>query len=144
MEKPAFYVVSNGRLVLHLEPAEEGGYLVTSPFDSALITEAETIEEAFEMAEDAAQTLADGRAKLMRGGRDAAVPRRAAKRRRGPDFQKPGGSDTPSCRQIDRTVPRSPSCGAGSRLCSRCEINPHIMTRAMVMKLASVLSQVTL
>ena len=64
MEKPQFYVVSNGRLVLHLEPAEEGGYVVTSPFDPTLITEAETIEEAFENAEDAAQTLAAGRAKL--------------------------------------------------------------------------------
>jgi predicted RNase H-like HicB family nuclease len=66
MNQPPLYVVSNGRLVLHLEPAEEGGYVVTSPFDPALITEAETIEEAFEMAEDAAKTLADGRAKLDR------------------------------------------------------------------------------
>ena len=66
MNKPPFYVVSDGRLVLHLEPAEEGGYVVTSPFDPALITEAETIEEAFEMAEDAVKTLAEGRAKLER------------------------------------------------------------------------------
>jgi predicted RNase H-like HicB family nuclease len=66
MDKPRYYVVSNGRLVLHLEPAEEGGYNVTCPFDPALITEAETIEEAFEMAEDAAKTLAEGRAKLER------------------------------------------------------------------------------
>jgi predicted RNase H-like HicB family nuclease len=66
MNKPPLYVVSNGRLVLHLEPAEEGGYIVTSPFDSALITEAETIEEAFEMAEDAVQGLAEARAKQAR------------------------------------------------------------------------------
>lgn len=66
MDRPSFYVVSNGRQVLHLEPAEEGGYLVTSPFDSALITEAETIEEAFDNAEDAARTLAAGRAKLAK------------------------------------------------------------------------------
>jgi predicted RNase H-like HicB family nuclease len=66
MDRPDFYLVSNGRLVLHLEPAAEGGYVVTSPFDSALITEAETIEEAFENAEDAAQTLAAGRAKLTK------------------------------------------------------------------------------
>jgi predicted RNase H-like HicB family nuclease len=64
MDRPTLYVVSNGRQVLHLEPAPEGGYVVTSPFDPALITEAETIEEAFENAEDAAQTLAAGRAKL--------------------------------------------------------------------------------
>jgi antitoxin HicB len=75
MNKPPFYVVSDGRLVLHLEPAEEGGYVVTSPFDPALITEAETIEEAFEMAEDAAKTLAEGRAKLERA-------RKARKRNR--------------------------------------------------------------
>jgi antitoxin HicB len=66
MDRPKFYVVSNGRLVLHLEPAPEGGYVVTSPFDPALITEAEAIEEAFENAEDAAQTLAAGRAELAR------------------------------------------------------------------------------
>ena len=63
MDLPKFYVVSNGRLVLHLEPAEEGGYLVTSPFDPALITEADTIEEAFVMAEDVVQGLAEARAK---------------------------------------------------------------------------------
>ena len=63
MDKPPLYIVSNGRLVLHLEPAEEGGYVVTSPFDSALITEAETIEEAFEMARDVIQTYKDYRAK---------------------------------------------------------------------------------
>jgi predicted RNase H-like HicB family nuclease len=68
MDKAPLYVVSNGRLVLHLEPAAEGGYIVTSPFDPALITEAETIEEAFEMAEDAARTLAEGRAKLSAKG----------------------------------------------------------------------------
>lgn len=69
MNKPPFYVVSDGRLVLHLEPAEEGGYVVTSPFDPALITEADSIEEAFVMAEDAVKTLAEGRAKLERAGK---------------------------------------------------------------------------
>jgi predicted RNase H-like HicB family nuclease len=64
MNRPNFYIVSNGRMVLHLEPADEGGYVVTSPFDSALITEAETIEEAFENPGDAAGTLAAGRVKL--------------------------------------------------------------------------------
>lgn len=80
MEKRTFYVVSNGRLVLHLGSAEEGGYVVTSPFDPALITEAESIEEAFENAEDAATTLADGQAFHARtsnypseGGRSARV-----------------------------------------------------------------------
>jgi antitoxin HicB len=51
-------------MVLELEPAEEGGYLVTSPFDPELVTEAETIEEAFEMARDAAERLRKVRTKL--------------------------------------------------------------------------------
>jgi antitoxin HicB len=59
------FTVSNGEMVLELEPAEEGGYLVTSPFDPELITEAETIEEAFEMARDAADGLRKVRARLF-------------------------------------------------------------------------------
>lgn len=58
------FTVSDGEMVLTLEPAEEGGYVVTSPFDPELVTEAETIEEAFEMAHDAAQGLRKVRAKL--------------------------------------------------------------------------------
>jgi len=60
------YTVSDGKLVLTLEAAEEGGYVVTSPLDPELITEAETIEEAFANARDAAQALKQARAKLMR------------------------------------------------------------------------------
>ena len=37
------YTVSDGKLVLRLEAAEEGGYIVTSPLDPELITEAESI-----------------------------------------------------------------------------------------------------
>lgn len=64
-KKKVCYTVSDGKMVLTLEPAEEGGYVVTSPFDPELITEAETVEEAFEMAYDAAQMLKDAR-KLLR------------------------------------------------------------------------------
>lgn len=60
------YTVSDGKLVLNLEVAEEGGYIVTSPLDPELITEAETIEEAFVNAHDAAQALKQSRAKLFR------------------------------------------------------------------------------
>ena len=60
------YTVSDGKLVLNLEAAEEGGYIVTSPLDPELITEAETIEEAFANARDAAQALKQSRRKLMR------------------------------------------------------------------------------
>lgn len=59
------FTVSDGEMVLELEPAEEGGYVVTSPFDPELVTEAETIEEAFEMARDAAEGLRKVRAKLF-------------------------------------------------------------------------------
>jgi len=60
------YTVSDGKLVLQLEEAEEGGYVVTSPLDPELITQAETIEEAFANARDAAKALKQSRAKLMR------------------------------------------------------------------------------
>jgi antitoxin HicB len=60
------YTVSDGKLVLNLEVAEEGGYVVTSPLDPELITEAETIEEAFANAHDAARALKQSRAKLFR------------------------------------------------------------------------------
>ncbi len=60
------YTVSDGRLVLNLEAAQEGGYIVTSPLDPELVTEAETVEEAFSMARDALKALARSRVKLLR------------------------------------------------------------------------------
>jgi antitoxin HicB len=60
------YTVSDGKLVLSLEPAEEGGYVVTSPLDPELITQAETLEEAFANARDASQALKQARVKLLR------------------------------------------------------------------------------
>ena len=60
------YTVSDGKLVLKLETAEEGGFIVTSPLDPELITEAETIEEAFANARDASQALKQARVKLLR------------------------------------------------------------------------------
>jgi antitoxin HicB len=62
----ARYTVSDGKLVLNLESASEGGYIVTSPLDPELITEAETIDEAFDNARDAAQALKQSRLKLLR------------------------------------------------------------------------------
>jgi len=52
--------------LLNLEEAEEGGYVVTSPLNPELITQAENIEEAFANARDAAKALRQSRAKLMR------------------------------------------------------------------------------
>ncbi len=68
------YTVSDGKLVLNLEIAEEGGYIVTSPLDPELITEAETLEEAFANARDAAKALKQARAKLARLLSQAAPP----------------------------------------------------------------------
>jgi len=59
------YTVSDGQLVLTLTPAEEGGFVVTSPMDPELITEADSLPEAFEMAHDALEALKKSRAKLV-------------------------------------------------------------------------------
>ena len=56
------YIVTDGEMVLRLETAEEGGYTVTSPFMKGLVTEATTLEEAFDMARDAAAGLKEVRA----------------------------------------------------------------------------------
>jgi antitoxin HicB len=60
------YTASDGKLVLTLTPAEEGGFVVTSPLEPELITEADTIEEAFRMAHDAQRALRTSRSKLLR------------------------------------------------------------------------------
>ncbi|HZK81379.1 MAG TPA: type II toxin-antitoxin system HicB family antitoxin [Humisphaera sp.] len=65
------YTVTDGKLTLTLEAAEEGGYIVTSPMDPELVTEAETVAEAFLMARDALATLKASRAKLIRTLRKA-------------------------------------------------------------------------
>jgi antitoxin HicB len=65
------YTVSDGEIVLTLDPAEEGGYVVTSPLDPELITEAETLDEAFENARDAAAALNESRSKLAKQLADA-------------------------------------------------------------------------
>jgi predicted RNase H-like HicB family nuclease len=52
MAKAKRYQVSDGKLRLTLEAAEEGGYIVTSPDDPDVLTQAETLEEAFENARD--------------------------------------------------------------------------------------------
>lgn len=70
------YTVSDGKLVLTLTSAEEGGFVVTSPVEPDLITEAETIDEAFRMAYDAVRALRASRTKLLR--QMAAFRRRSA------------------------------------------------------------------
>lgn len=60
------FTVSDGKLVLVLHPVEEGGYAVTAPFVQGLNTQADTIEQAFELAYDAEKVLRKVRAKLAR------------------------------------------------------------------------------
>ncbi len=63
---PKRYTVSDGKMVLTLSPAEEGGFVVTSPDDRGLVTEADTIPEAFVMARDALRELAGSRARRLK------------------------------------------------------------------------------
>jgi antitoxin HicB len=60
---------------LALQPADEGGCLVTSPMDPELITQAETIEEAFAMARDAAGEIANALKPLSARRRSLRRPR---------------------------------------------------------------------
>jgi antitoxin HicB len=62
--QPTRYTVTDGKMVLVLEVAEEGGYVVTAPDIKGLVTEAETLDEAFEMARDAAAELLAAQAEL--------------------------------------------------------------------------------
>ncbi len=64
MSKKQSYIASDGRIQIRLTPCEEGGYLVTSPLDPELITEAETLEEAFTNAHDAQKELIATRKQL--------------------------------------------------------------------------------
>jgi predicted RNase H-like HicB family nuclease len=77
MARPKRYTITDGKLLLTLEEAEEGGYVVTSPVDPELITEAETIPQAFEMARDAIAVLTKSRRKLY--AEFAAARRRSAR-----------------------------------------------------------------
>ena len=71
------YTISDGTLVLTLEEAEEGGYVVSSPLYPGLWTQAESVAEAFENARDAMEALIEARRKPLR----VAPPRRKRKAR---------------------------------------------------------------
>ena len=58
------YTISDGRLVLHLTPDEDGWYCVTSPMQPGMVTQAKSIPEAFEMARDAIKELRAARRQL--------------------------------------------------------------------------------
>ncbi|REJ71251.1 MAG: type II toxin-antitoxin system HicB family antitoxin [Planctomycetota bacterium] len=66
MQTVSAYTVSDGQIVLTLEPADEGGFVVSSPMDPELITQAETLQEAFENARDAFEALRESRQPLFK------------------------------------------------------------------------------
>lgn len=102
------YTVSDGKSVLDIEEAEEGGRIVTSPLDPGLIAQAETLEEAFASARDTARALKRSRARLLRRLRPAApislptrqgILARASATTQGPSPEREGiptGGDPPS------------------------------------------------
>jgi predicted RNase H-like HicB family nuclease len=57
------YTISDGKLVLTLEAAMEGGFVVSSPLYPGLWTQAESVAEAFENARDALKALMAARRK---------------------------------------------------------------------------------
>lgn len=75
---PKKYIVTDGELTLLLETAEEGGYVVSSPFNPDVITQGDTLEEAFEMARDVIQTYADYRAEKAKAAQPARPKGRTA------------------------------------------------------------------
>jgi len=70
----AKFTVSDGKLMLTLEEAPEGGFTVTSPLDPGLVTEAETISEAFFMARDALKELGIARRQIRREIAEGLMP----------------------------------------------------------------------
>ena len=74
---PKRYTISDGKLVLTLEEAPEGGFVVSSPLYPGLWTQAESVAEAFENARDALKALTAAQRKSIR----AAPPRRKRKGR---------------------------------------------------------------
>ncbi|MDB5310952.1 MAG: hypothetical protein JWO38_5154 [Gemmataceae bacterium] len=77
-KKPTRFTVTDGKLVLTLEVAEEGGYVVTSPFDPDVLTQAETLEEAFDNARDVIALFKEER-KAAGAGRKPAPRRKKQK-----------------------------------------------------------------
>ena len=73
-KKATQFTVTDGKLVLMLEPADEGGYVVTAPFNPDVLTQAESLEEAFENARDVIELFEEDR-RASRSGRKKAVVR---------------------------------------------------------------------
>ena len=63
-KKPTKYTVTDGELVLVLERDEDDPkwFVVTSPFNPDVVTQARTLDEAFEMARDVIALFEEDRA----------------------------------------------------------------------------------
>ena len=49
-KKAKEFTVTDGKLVLRLELADEGGYVVTAPFNPDVLTQADSLEEATDLS----------------------------------------------------------------------------------------------
>ena len=82
-KKATRYVVTDGALVLTLEvDPDDGGFVVTSPFDPDVLTQADTLKEAFENARDVIALFAEDRAAeraASRAGKNPAPRRKKQK-----------------------------------------------------------------
>ena len=97
------FLVSDGKMVLHLQPAGNGWYAVTSPIDPAITTQAKSVEEAFVMAYDAQKCLKAARAGLgkqlkslgdAKSRKDASDPKSGRKANTGSRVRSAGVVDT--------------------------------------------------
>ena len=79
-KKPTKYTVTDGKLVLILEVAEEGGFVVTAPFDPDVLTQADSLEEAFENARDVIAMFKEYRAGSRKTAPSKKPPKSPAKR----------------------------------------------------------------
>ncbi len=73
LTKGRTFTVTDGKIVLLVQEAEEGGYVVTAPFCPGLVTEAETLGEAFANARDAMKALSAARSKRRARGQRVAA-----------------------------------------------------------------------
>ncbi|MBP3958725.1 type II toxin-antitoxin system HicB family antitoxin [Gemmata sp. G18] len=107
MAKTKRYTISDGKLVLTLKVADEGGYIVTSPLYPDVLTQAETIEEAFENARDVIALFKADRANTKKTrtspvskARDHALPLKGAKPRAKLAALKPVQKKRPVTQQV--------------------------------------------
>jgi antitoxin HicB len=57
MNRRIRYRITDEKMLLQIDDAQEGGFVVTSPYNPELITQGDTISEAFANARDAPRAL---------------------------------------------------------------------------------------